>query len=128
LTIESSYVQEVEQPAQGAPDTVQFWLSSGGDWRIKTFAIDHDIHIHRLGKSSSGVESTIAFAEANIRKTYGDVLQRLVVLTFEDGAKGVSAIENLRAHNLDGTLEVSNAGFAFYNPDGTLYTTQSKPE
>ena len=46
LTVESSYAQNSERPSRGVPDTVQFWIDPGGAWRIRTYAIDHDIHPH----------------------------------------------------------------------------------
>ena len=45
LSIQSSYLEDKEIPAERIPDTVQFWYSPGITWRVKTYAIDHDIHI-----------------------------------------------------------------------------------
>src|SRR5216684_2122170 len=52
LTVESSYTQNIERPASKTPDTLQFWIAPDGTWRIKTYAIDEDVHIHRLGNIS----------------------------------------------------------------------------
>ena len=61
LTVESSYVQEIERPATRVPDTVQFWFAPESDWRIKTFAIDHDIHAYRIGKTNNGARRTLGW-------------------------------------------------------------------
>jgi len=55
LTIKSSYSQNVELAvahAGDAPDTVQWWIGEGGCWRLRTYAIDHDIHRSGIGSSS----------------------------------------------------------------------------
>jgi len=48
LNIESSYLDNLERPAGAVPDTVQFWFAPDSQWRTKTYAIDHDIHIHQV--------------------------------------------------------------------------------
>ena len=68
LSIESSYLDEVERPVKDVPDTVQFWLTSASQWRIKTYAIDHDIHVHRLGGEQSATRLSVDFAKRNIEK------------------------------------------------------------
>ena len=67
LTVESSYLQEVERPTKNVPDTVQFWFTPDSQWRIKTFAIDHDIHVHRIGAPGSEARLTAEFATNNIK-------------------------------------------------------------
>src|SRR4051812_9427979 len=84
LTVESSYLQEVEHPAKTVPDTVQFWFAPDSQWRIKTFAIDHDIHVHRIGATNTTDRLTTEFAENNIQKAYGDVTAAVLVLEFPD--------------------------------------------
>jgi hypothetical protein len=46
LTVESSYLRNTERPVDGVSDTVQFCFTHDRDWRIKTYAMDHDIHVH----------------------------------------------------------------------------------
>jgi hypothetical protein len=128
LSVESSYSENLERPTQGAPDTVQFWFSPEQDWRIKTFAIDHDIHTHRIGDRSSPRRFTPDDAVANTRKHYGDVLSTILVLEFPDPRDSTAVSGILAAHGLHGTLEIGNNGVAFYNPDSGHYRSQSVPE
>ena len=125
LTIKSSYAQNVERPSRGVPDTVQFWVGPDNAWRIRTYVIDHDIHTYRmsgLGKQPSEL------ATAHIRKHYGDVLASIVILEFPDVNDTNSVRQVLAGHHLEGRLEAAKTGFAFWNPDGGHYKTQTTPK
>ena len=128
LTVESSYSADLERPAHEVPDTVQFWFSPDQDWRIKTFAIDHDIHTHKVGDRESSHRFTPDEAVANIRKHYGDVLSTILVLEFPAPRDGEAVKRILEAHGLRGTLELGGSGVAFYNPDSGRYRSQTVPE
>jgi hypothetical protein len=128
LTVESSYVKEVERPTKNVPDTVQFWFAPDSQWRIKTFAIDHDIHVHRVGASDAGARLTPAFATNNIKKSYGDVTAKVLVLEFRDPKNEADVERILKDHQLKGKLEAVRDGYYFYNPDGGDYRTTSKPK
>jgi hypothetical protein len=128
LTIESSYNEEIERVHTGIPDTVQFWLPTDGpNWRIKTFAIDHDIHVYKLGADSSSSPLSPARAEENIRKSYGDVIERLEVICVPNSVEPPAIAKLVADANLPGELEVAEAGFAFLNPDRGRYKSQSRP-
>lgn len=124
LTVESSYLQEVERPAKNVPDTVQFWFAPDNQYRIKTFAIDHDIHVYRV--SAFGL--TPQFATNNIRKSYGDVTDKVLTLEFRDPKNEADVERILKDHQLKGKLEAVKEGYWFYNPDGGDYRTKSKPK
>jgi hypothetical protein len=128
LTVESSYIRGIEQKTSGIPDTVQFWLASDAQWRIKTFAIDHDIHVYRFGEASSARAITPERAEANIRRSYGDVVDSIKIIHFAKPHDAEASARTLRENGLSGVLEMDAAGFAFYNPDGGRYATQSRPK
>jgi hypothetical protein len=128
LTVESSYSQATERPVTQVTDTVQFWFAPDSQWRIKTFAIDHDIHLHNLGDPRSGKRLDVKFAVSNIKKSYGDVVSSIVVLRFRAPHDAAEVQRILRAHKLPGTLEVAQNGFAFYNLDGGRYRTGSWPQ
>src|SRR5207245_4972487 len=49
LSVQSSYRNNTEKPASDVCDTVQWWITPDNTWRIKTFALDHDIHVHEVG-------------------------------------------------------------------------------
>jgi hypothetical protein len=127
LSVQSSYAKEVEQPATGVvPDTIQFWLTSDTQQRIRTYAMDHDIHVYNLGSVEENKMSA-EFAIEHIKKHYADVTTSLVMLTFSDPRNKQEVERVLAAQHLNGTLEVSKSGVAFYNPDGGEYRTKSKP-
>jgi hypothetical protein len=126
LTIESSYLEEIERLANSAPDTVQFWISQESQWRIKTFAIDHDIHMHRLQGHSA--QLTTDFARKNIEKSYGGVTAAVLVLEFTDPNDEADVKRVLAAHKLNGRLVVTSEGCAFYSPDKAVYRTKSTPK
>jgi hypothetical protein len=128
LTIESSYLQEIERPAKTVPDTVQFCFGPDSQWRIKTFAIDHDIHVHRVGAADNGNRLTTEFAQNNIKKTYGDVTASVFALTFPDPKNATEVHRILKDHKLTGRLEAVKDGYYFYNVDSGEYRTKSKPK
>ena len=125
LTVESSYLQEVERPTKHVPDTVQFWLARDSQWRIKTFAIDHDIHAYRVDTIR---HLTPEFATNNIKKSYGDVTAKVLTLEFRDPKNERDVERILKDHQLKGKLEAVKDGYWFYNPDGGDYRTKSKPK
>jgi hypothetical protein len=124
LTVESSYAEDIERPSRGVPDTLQLWLGADRAWRIKTYAIDHDVHAHRLGLGPWPAE----WAREHIQKHYGDVLASLVILDFPDTTDRNAAQRVLTQHKLKGHLEIAKRGFAFWNPDGGQYETKTKPK
>jgi hypothetical protein len=128
LTVESSYLRNTERPVGETSDTVQFYFTRARDWRIKTYAMDHDIHVHVIRESDQERVFGAADAEANSKKHYGDVIDRVLVLELPDPTNQVATAQVLSAHNLPGQLEFSNSGVAFYNPDGGRYHSQSVPQ
>ena len=124
LTIQSSYVQNVETDAVGFnADTVQFIILPNQTWRIRTFAIDEDVHVHSLGSPTESIESRVI---ESTERTYGDVIARKYVLRSKTGIEGLRA--ELKNVNLNQDLEVSKSGFAFWVPENTKYKSKSQPE
>jgi hypothetical protein len=115
----------VEKPAGQVPDTVQWWITPDATWRIKTFAIDHDIHIHSLSEST---DNAVDFAVENTKKHYGDVLGKIHVIKFSDASDSRAVADALSQAGLANQLETSEQGFAFWNPDGGKYQTQTRPQ
>ena len=50
LNVESSYAQNIERPRETHPDTIQFLWVDGEAWRIKTYAVDRDVHVWSLAR------------------------------------------------------------------------------
>jgi hypothetical protein len=128
LTVESSYLQEVERPSKKVSDTVQFWFTPDSQWRIKTYAIDHDIHVHRINSADASKRLTVEFAQNNIKKSYGDVTSEMLIVEFPDPKNEAEVKRILRDKKLSGTLESVKDGYYFYNPDRGEYRSQSKPK
>ena len=124
LTVQSSYSADVESAAtDDVFDTVQFYSSGeAGSWRIKTYATDQDVHVWSIGNN---VEDIVALAHSNTEKHYGDVLGAAYVLESTTGVDGLR--KELAAHGLPTHLEISDAGFVFWAPEGTEYRSKSKP-
>jgi hypothetical protein len=123
LSISSSYGQDVERPADDAFDTVQFYLPSERDavYRIRTFALDHDIHVHRISWTS---DQPTDFIQAHLDRTYGDVLAGVETVELTQ----LSTQDLVAAGFTSGELEtVGDGGYRFWNPDGGDYTTRSEP-
>lgn len=125
LSIESSYAADVERPARGVPDTVQFWLAPDGQWTLRTHAADHDLRVHRIARRNDGSPYAAADADALLEKHYADVTARRVVLAFPDPRDPADVQRILAGKGLGGTLELGAEGWAFYNPDGGEYRPQS---
>ena len=126
LTVASSYLRNTEEQAGDVPDTVQWWIDEAASWRIKTFALDHDIHVYAIGPDESGDLREVAIA--NTRKHYGDVIASQHVLEFPQLLDPESTRTVLADAGLGSDLEVAPAGFAFWNPDGARYHSQSRPK
>lgn len=124
LSVRSSYSGNSELPAtDDAFDTVQFYASEGGNWRVKTYAQDEDVHIWSLGPN---VADIVSLARANTEKHYGDVLTEGYVIETDGGLEGVR--RELEKRGLDANLELSPSGAVFWAPAGTRYRTKSTPE
>lgn len=123
LAVRSSYSRNEEKEAiESEFDTVQFHTDGGDCWRIKTFALDQDVHVWNIGK----VEDLVALARANTERHYGDIITEGYILNSTTGLEGIRS--ELMDRGLDNHLEISDAGFAFWTPTGTSYETKSQPE
>jgi hypothetical protein len=97
-----------------------------GVWR--SFAIDHDIHIYRIGARPDGSRMTPQEAAAHSAKHYGDVTLKTVVLPLHDPADREGVRRVLESHGLAGALEVGENRVDFYNPEKGEYRTRSTPK
>ena len=127
LTTKSSYVQEVEEPIDGSsdvPDTLQWWIAPEVTWRIRTYALDHDIHAHEM----RGLVDAIRLARANNEKNYGDIISVQHQFDFADCTDKSETDAAMSAAGLEPRLEVAAGRFAFWKPDDAKYRTQSTPK
>jgi hypothetical protein len=126
LSVQSSYAQNSESPADAARfDTVQWWLGPRRVWRIRTFAVDDDIHMHAV----QGVPGAVLeVARASTRRNYADVLVRDAVIRIADYRDASAVSAQLRSELGMGELEVAEElELAFWNPTGARYQTKSQP-
>jgi hypothetical protein len=123
LTIQSSYVENKEVEAtEAAFDTIQFVASENGAWRVKTFALDQDVHTWSIRATP---ESIVELARSNTEKHYGDVLAQGYVIETDEGLEGLRAA--LKQRGLSGHLEVAKTGPLFWALDGTYCRSKSAP-
>jgi hypothetical protein len=122
LSVRTSFKDKREEPAKNLPpDTVQWWLAPDASWRIKTFALDHDIHIYRL----DGGDATEFIA--NTKRNYGPIIRSLHTIELPDFNDPAVVAQAFHEAGLRNNLEISARGFAFWNPDKARYHTQSEP-
>ena len=126
LKVKSSYNQNVELPAENGFDTLQFYVHDQSIWRIKTFAIDHDIHIHKINLGDRKVDDVVNFLMMSTKNHYGDVIENILTMHLTGPTDQKTAKAFLTENNLNPHLE-STDEFAFWNPDSESYQTQSKP-
>ena len=128
LTIQSSPAQEIERPGE-VPDTVQFWIGPTTRWKIRTYAIDHDVHSWHLGGFETVArDKMVQFAVDHIGKHYSDILARYVIIELPDTSDTTAIQDALSEHRLTGGLqeaEWEDIRFAFWTPDGAQYLSQT---
>lgn len=125
LTVESSYLRNTERPALHSRDTVQYCLSQGNGFRVRTYALDKDVHIYSIGQVTE--KSLEDLAEANTQKHYGDVILEKIKLVSIGGLDGLKL--QMTKRGLSQEFEIKTDGsFAFWSPEplGT-YKTRSEP-
>jgi hypothetical protein len=126
LNVRSSYIAETEEATGDGdvPDTLHWWLGDQAS-RIKTFAVDHDIHTYSCGPNKPGL---IELAQQNNIKHYGDVIAEQHVLEFGNCADAESVAAVSAEAGLANRLEVAAPRFAFWKPDDARYRSQSTPK
>jgi hypothetical protein len=125
LTIRSSYADNIELLTESdadIPDTLQWWIDAAGAWRIRTYAIDHDIHTHRL----DGNHDFLALARENNRKHYGDVVKIEYLVKFVNCLDEAEVKTEFHRVGLAMRLEIAAGQFAFWKADDAKYSTRTE--
>jgi hypothetical protein len=123
LSVQSSYTNNSEIDATDEVfDTVQFYGTESGSWRIKTYATDQDVHIWSIGVK---LDDLIAAAQQNTLKNYGDILTEGYIIDTVEGVEGLR--KELAERGLADNLEVPPSGAIFWAPPGTKYRSKSAP-
>ena len=121
LTVQSSFSENTEVPAvEESFDTIQWWIGEDISWRIRTFDIDSDIHIHRIDSVLS-----VEQIDELMNKRFSDILvgrYSFRDISFEDNDVVLDKMKT-------GSLKVDkNSLFAFWNHDNRKYQSKSRPE
>ncbi len=114
-----------EEKVEGFGDTVQWLITEDQVWRIKTFAIDQDVHTYIIAEKTDPSFDYASLAHGNTENHYGDVIEETLTIKSDDGTEGLKAalIENgLQPH-----LNIGSSGVIFWSPEGTHYSTKSSP-
>ena len=126
LKTKGSYAKDLEYPADEAFDTCQFFFDEASFWRVRTFAVDHDIHVHAID-GDGDLAGKERFARDHLEQAYGDVLARIITLDVSMATPALGLTSQLALHGLAGHVVQAPPGFAFWNPDDADYRTQSEP-
>lgn len=129
LNVRGSYKDDLEYPAEeGRFDTVQFWIDGDQFWRIRTFQVDHDIHVFQLEGDGEAPEGWAEeWAKDHIRRHFADVLRDITVLRIDGRADPITLSTTLASEGLEGYIVQTPHGFTWWNPDVEDYRTQSEP-
>lgn len=125
LGVQSSYSDNKEELVEGFGDTVQWVIAEDQVWRVRTYSMDEDVHVHLVASERDPAVDYAALARSNTEKHYGDVLEREMTLQSNDGPSGIEA--GLIANGLDAHLNIAPSGVFFWSPIGTTYSTKSQP-
>lgn len=126
LAIQSSYVNNTEAEADEEHfDTVQWWVTPDGAWRIRTFAADNDVHLHHVDSPTE-----VGILRQATQRNYREVIDeefRVDLPSVQDaGAVAAAMREFGGAEALE--IDRNGARFAFWNPLRLSFATLSQPD
>lgn len=127
LTVESSYSENFERPAGTKFDTLQWWIGAHGAWRIKTYAIDADIHPYKID-AERPKEEFRKLAVENSKKHYGDITKKMTIIEVPANATDQDIVTLLKKEGLKPTFEWVDDGYLLWLPDSSQYSTKTKPK
>jgi hypothetical protein len=128
LTVKGSYARDVEQPLADfgdVPDTLQWWLAETGVWRIRTYALDHDIHTYHIGGRTGDV---LHLARTTNRRHYDVITAEEHLVPFADCSDPAEVNARFNSIGLPPRLKIAAGRFAFWKPDEADYVTQTVPK
>lgn len=127
LSVKSSYSREIETALENTddvPDTLQWWFGDGGCWRLRTYALDHDIHAHQVANS---LQTTLELAKKNNHDNYGDIVKSQYLVHFVNCTNQAELEAEFGRIGLVPRVEIVAGQFAFWKPDEAAYSTKSTP-
>lgn len=128
LLTKGSYKEQRDIPLDNLEDnfdTIQWFINDEIVLRIRTFALDYDIHIYKLRKPSLDF---VEFAIQDNHKTYGDIIHKQHAHILD----GLPTIDKgnslLRWIDLPGKFLPLFESYIYWSPNGEDYHTQSNPD
>lgn len=124
LNVRGSYLSDCEDSADddAVTDTLQWWIAKPTAWRIRTYALDRDIHTHFLTTSPNLEQLAIGWTW----KHYGDIVRRLNVFPVADATDRGAVEAMFREAHLAPHFDLA-PNFLFWKPEDARYRTQSTP-
>src|SRR5215831_20875525 len=126
LTIEGSYLQNLEHPAQGPCDSFQYWITPKVGYDIRTFAIDKTIRVLRLGLSQKKEAELESMLLGIARRTYDGIIAREIRIeaTAADTTNGL--VDRVSAAGLFPHVEWTALDFPLWLPEHADYRSLSE--
>jgi len=123
LTLEGSYLQNIERPTTGPSDSFQYWITPKLGYDIRTFAIDKDIRLLQLDLSKNEKETELMLL-GMARKTYEGIIEREVRIEVK-ADDTVETLENkVTAAGLFPHVEWTALDFPLWLPEHVEYESK----
>ena len=126
LTLEGSYLQNIERPASGPSDTFQYWITPKLGYDVRTFAIDKDIRILQLDLSAKKEEEIEPTLLDMARSTYNGIIAREVRIEVTAADTVETLIQKVIASGLFPHVEWTALDFPLWLPEHENYESRSE--
>jgi hypothetical protein len=126
LTIEGSYLQNLERPAQGTCDSFQYWITPKVGYDIRTFAIDRTTRVLKLDLSLKKPEDLESLLLGIARRTYKGIIEREIRIhvTAVDTSKAL--VDKVSAAGLFPHADWTALDFPLWLPEHADYRSLSE--
>ena len=127
LKTKSSYRDDTEllvDDPSDVPDTLQWYITGSLAYRIRTYSIDHDIHVFKVGPTN---DDLVKLAIDNNTENFGDIIESQHIFEFDTIPDENTASERLREKALPGMFRSVSDTYLFWSPDEVDYLSQSEP-
>jgi hypothetical protein len=124
LTVEGSYLQDTDRPANGAPDTYQCWITPNEVYDVRTYAIDKDVRILRVDYPGHISDPVTYFRQVAL-ETYGDIIGQSYCIDAQAGEPVERLREKLKTLGLHPNVKDTPFGFPLWLPEDAKYWSQS---
>jgi len=126
LTLEGSYLQNIERPASNCCDTFQYWIAPNQAYDIRTFSIDKTLRILELDVSIWKQEDVIPTLLEIAHRTYSDIIAKEIRIDVCPQDTVTTIIHKVTTHGLHPNVEWTLLDFPLWLPENAVY--ESLPE